>query len=81
MFIFPPLNKGDIKLKSQIDYRKKLKPKIDYTINSDIFSYRFPINKIQKTLLKKGTTISKILNTQGYSLKDLKRTFVVDKIN
>ena len=47
---FPPLNKGDIKLKSQIDCRNKLKPRIDDMSNSNIFQYHFPINKIQKQL-------------------------------
>ena len=83
--LFPPLDSGNIKLKSQIDCRNKLKPKIDDISNSSIFQYHFPINKIQKQLndilKKKNTSISKILNTQAFSLKDLKRTFVVDKIN
>ena len=83
--LFPPLDSGNIKLKSQIDCRNKLKPKIDDISNSNIFQYHFPINKIQKQLndilKKKNTSISKILNTQAFSLKDLKRTFVVDKIN
>ena len=81
---FPPLNSGNIKIKSQIDCRDKLKPKIDSISNSEIFQYHFPINKSQKQitdiLSRKGTSISKILNTQGFSIKDLRRTFVVDKI-
>ena len=82
---FPPLNSGNIKIKSQIDCRDKLKPKIDSISNSEIFQYHSPINKSQKQitdiLSRKGTSISKILNTQGFSIKDLRRTFVVDKIN
>ena len=51
--------------------------------NSKIYEYTFPKNKLQKEvtniLLKKGTSISKVLNTQAFSIRDLKRSFVVDK--
>ena len=39
-------------------------------------------NKLQEEvtniLLKKGTSISKVLNTQAFSIRDLKRNFIID---
>ena len=82
---FPSLNSGNIKLKSKIDCRDILKQKINYASNSNFFQYHFSTNAIQKQvsniLMKKNISISKILNTQGIFIKDLKRTMVVDKIN
>ena len=43
------------------------------------YEYTFPKNKIQDQftgiLLKKGTSISKVLNSQNFKIRDLKRTF------
>ena len=79
---FPPLNSGNITLKSHIDFRNVFKPDNDYKVNSNILHYDFPKTKVQKQLtdilVKKGTSISKILNTQGFSLRDLKRDFIID---
>ena len=80
---FPPLDSGDIKVEAKIDYRDKLKLKIDYTSDKNVFQYYFPKNKLQKKvtdiLLKKSMSISKILNTQGFSVKHLKRSLAVEK--
>ena len=82
---FPPLNSENIKLKSKIDYKDILKQKINYASNSNLYQYHFLTNAIQKKisniLMKKNISISKILNTQGFFLKDLKRTIVVEKTN
>ena len=55
----------------------------DLKTNSYIFQYYFPKNKLQKQvteiLMKKGTSVSKVLNTQSFSIRDLKRTFIIDK--
>ena len=78
---FPPLDSGNITLKSHIDFRNVFKPNNDYKVNSNILHYVFPKTKVQKQLtdilVKKGTSISKILNTQGFSLRDLKRDFII----
>ena len=34
--------------------------------------------KVTNILTKKRTSISKILNTQGFSIRDLKRTYILD---
>ena len=53
-----------------------------YENNSKVFEYSFPKNKLQQEvtniLLKKGTSISKVLNTQAFSIRDLKRNFIID---
>ena len=53
-------------MEAKIDYRDKLKLKIDYTSDTNVFQYYFPKNKLQKKvtdiLLKKSMSISKILN-------------------
>ena len=78
---FPPLDSGDIKVEAQIDYKDKLK--IDHTSDTNVFQYYFPKNKLQKKvtdiLLKKSMSISKILNTQGFSVKHLRRSLAVEK--
>ena len=80
---FPPLETGDIKIKSRLDFKDIFDTDKIYEDNSKIYEYTFPKNKLQKEvtniLLKKGTSISKVLNTQAFSIRDLKRSFVVDK--
>ena len=39
----------------------------------------YNFKEVTNILLKKGTSISKVLNTQAFSIRDLKRSFVVDK--
>ena len=80
---FPPLESGDIKIKSIVDFKDIFNTEIKYESSSNIFEYTFPKNKLQEQvtniLLKKGTSISKVLNTQAFSIRDLKRSFVIDK--
>ena len=80
---FPPLNTGDIKIKSLIHFKDIFNAEKDYENNTNVFEYSFPKNKLQHQvtdiLLKKGTSISKVLNTQSISIRDLKRSFIVDK--
>jgi len=80
---FPPLETGNIKIKSRIDFKDIFNSEKVYETNSNIFEYSFPKNKLQEEvtniLLKKGTSISKVLNTQAFSIRDLKRNFIIDK--
>jgi len=80
---FPPLESGDIKIKSMVDFKDIFNNEKKYESSSNIFEYTFPKNKLQEQvtniLLKKGTSISKVLNTQAFSIRDLKRSFVIDK--
>jgi len=80
---FPPLETGNIKIKSRIDFKDIFNSEKAYESNSNIFEYSFPKNKLQEEvtniLLKKGTSISKVLNTQAFSIRDLKRNFIIDK--
>jgi len=63
---FPSLNSGNI----------KPKPKIDSISNFEISQHHFPKNELRKQIIdilsKKNKSISKILNTQGFSIKDLR---------
>ena len=79
---FPPLETGDIKIKSRVDFKDIFNSEKLYENNSKIFEYSFPKNKLQEKvtniLLKKGTSISKVLNTQAFSIRDLKRNFIIN---
>ena len=79
---FPPLETGNIKIKSRVDFKDIFNSEKVYESNSKVFEYSFPKNKLQEEvtniLLKKGTSISKVLNTQAFSIRDLKRNFIID---
>jgi hypothetical protein len=79
---FPPLKTGNIKIKSRVDFKDIFNTEKVYENSSRIFEYSFLKNKLQKEvtniLLKKGTSISKVLNTQAFSIRDLKRNFIID---
>ena len=77
---FPPLELGDIKVKSLVNFRDIFDNKKNYNNYETSYEYTFPKNKTQKKitdiLLEKGTSISKVLNTQGFRIHDLKRNFI-----
>ena len=79
---FPSLDSGNIELSSKINFKNIFKPKVGFRTNSNFFNYYFPKTKEQKKitniLTKEKTSISKILNTQGVSIRDLKRTYILD---
>jgi len=80
---FPQLGSNKIEFSSNIDYKKIIDNKTNKKppkFNSTSFKYSFHNTSLQKeitnVLLRKNTAISKMINTQGYKIHDLKRSII-----
>jgi radical SAM superfamily enzyme YgiQ (UPF0313 family) len=83
---FPPLEAGNIELKSKINFKDIQKQNLKVKNNSSkTYNYFFHKDEKQKHITEiftnnKKESISKILNTQNLSIRSLKRNFTIDQV-
>jgi len=83
---FPPLEMGNIELKSKINFEDIKKQDLNVKISSSkTYNYIFHTGEQQKQLIdiftnNKKESISKILNTQNLSIRSLKRNFTINQV-